>query len=44
MEKTKLDEIYEKVYFKMLNFISYRIRSEKEVSDRLDKYSQTTAS
>ncbi|MFZ2663778.1 MAG: RecX family transcriptional regulator [Patescibacteria group bacterium] len=38
MEKTKLDEIYEKVYFKMLNFISYRIRSEKEVSDRLDKY------
>jgi len=38
MDKTKLNEIYEKVYFKMLNFISYRIRSEKEISDRLDKY------
>jgi len=38
MDKTKLDEIYEKVYFKMLNFISYRIRSEKEITDRLEKY------
>lgn len=38
MDKTKLDEIYEKVYFKMLNFISYRVRSEKEITDKLDKY------
>ena len=38
MDKKKLDEIYEKVYFKMLNFISYRIRSEKEITDRLEKY------
>lgn len=38
MDKTNIDEIYEKVYFKMLNFISYRIRSEKEITDRLEKY------
>lgn len=38
MENSKLEEIYERVYFKMLNFISYRQRSEKEISDRLSKY------
>ena len=38
MEKAKLDGIYEKVYFKILNFVSYRKRSEKEISDRFSKY------
>jgi SOS response regulatory protein OraA/RecX len=38
MEKTKLDGLYEKVYFKILNFVSYRQRSEKEISDRFSKY------
>jgi len=38
MEKTRLDGIYEKVYFKILNFVSYRQRSEKEITDRLAKY------
>ena len=38
MEKTELDGIYEKVYFKILNFVSYRQRSEKEISDRFSKY------
>lgn len=38
MEEKKLNEAYEKTYFKMLNFVSYRLRSEKEVLDRLEKY------
>ncbi|MFH1899055.1 MAG: regulatory protein RecX [Patescibacteria group bacterium] len=38
MQDSKVEEIFEKVYFKILNFISYNLRSEKEVSDRLTKY------
>jgi regulatory protein len=38
MQDSKAEEIFEKVYFKILNFISYNLRSEKEVSDRLTKY------
>ena len=38
MQDSKAEEIFEKVYFKVLNFISYNLRSEKEVSDRLAKY------
>ncbi|MBU0535090.1 RecX family transcriptional regulator [Patescibacteria group bacterium] len=38
MQDSKLEEIFEKVYFKILNFISYNLRSEKEVADRLTKY------
>lgn len=38
MQDSRAEEIFEKVYFKILNFISYNLRSEKEVSDRLTKY------
>lgn len=38
MENSRAEEIFEKVYFKVLNFISYGIRSEKEIHDRLEKY------
>ena len=38
MQESKFQEIFEKVYFKVLNFISYNLRSEKEISDRLSKY------
>jgi len=32
------DENYEKIYQKTLNFLSYRVRSKKEVTDRLREY------
>jgi regulatory protein len=32
------DENYEKIYNKILNFLSYRIRTRKEVIDRLKEY------
>lgn len=38
MQDSKAEEIFEKVYFKILNFISYNLRSEKDISDRLTKY------
>jgi len=38
MQDSKVEEIFENVYFKILNFISYNLRSEKEVADRLTKY------
>jgi len=38
MGNDRAAEIFEKVYFKILNFVSFRQRSEKEISDRLSKY------
>jgi regulatory protein len=38
MQDSRAEEIFEKVYFKILNFISYNLRSEKEISERLTKY------
>lgn len=38
MEIDKKEEAYSKVYLKVLNFLSYRKRSTKEISDRIDKY------
>jgi regulatory protein len=38
MEIDKKEEIYEKTYIKVLNFLSYRKRSTKEIFDRVDRY------
>jgi regulatory protein len=38
MEIDKKEEAYSKIYLKTLNFLSYRKRSTKEISDRIDKY------
>lgn len=38
MGNDRAEEIFEKVYFKVLNFISFHQRSKKEISDRLSKY------
>jgi len=35
MEFNKIDEAYSKVYFKILNFLSFKSRSEKEVLDKV---------
>lgn len=36
--ETKKEDAYSKVYLKILNFLSYRKRSTREIEDRLDKY------
>lgn len=43
LDQAKIDEIiqdenYEKIYNKVLNFLSYRVRSTKEVKTRLSEY------
>jgi regulatory protein len=38
MEIDKKQDAYLKVYLKVLNFLSYRRRTVKEVNDRIDKY------
>lgn len=35
MEIKKIDQEYSKVYFKLLNFLSFKQRSEKEVLDKI---------
>jgi SOS response regulatory protein OraA/RecX len=37
MAEHKIDT-YQKVFFKILNFVSYKPRTEKEISDRLKRY------
>jgi SOS response regulatory protein OraA/RecX len=37
MAEYKIDT-YQKVFFKILNFVSYKPRTEKEISDRLKRY------
>lgn len=37
-EKIVFDENFEEIYGKVLRFLSYRVRSEKEVEERLKKY------
>lgn len=38
MELNKTDEAYSKVYFKILNFLSFNKRTKKELLDKLEKY------
>jgi regulatory protein len=38
LQKILDDDVYQKILDKTLNFISYKIRSEKEIYDRLDTY------
>ena len=38
MTSNEIEEITTKVYVKILNFLSYKMRSEKDVSDRIDEY------
>ncbi|MBW6441432.1 recombination regulator RecX [Patescibacteria group bacterium] len=38
MEINKKEEVYSKVYVKVLNFLSFSPRSRKEVLERIDKY------
>ena len=38
MEFDKKEEAYGRVHFKILNFLSFKQRSEKEVLDRIEKY------
>lgn len=43
MEIDKKEEAISKIYVKMLNFLSYRKRSIKEIHDRIDKYAKKIA-
>lgn len=38
MELNKIDEAYSRVYFKILNFLSFNKRTKKELLDKLEKY------
>lgn len=38
MELNKIDEAYSKVYFKILNFLSFNKRTKKELLEKLEKY------